>query len=129
MVLGPSMARPTPAIRVDTNGDFADRKAEVSSSAMHIVRSFGDLTRVDSIINCAGARLPMPSNPDEPPHQLRRTRVAVRSGRMQEFAEMGYAIICKSCSNSTLNLQLALEARISRHLSLRGRGMSSGDGE
>src|SRR5437660_869059 len=67
----------------------------------------------------------MPSNPDEPPHQLRRTRVAVRIGRMQEFAEMGYAIICKSCSNSTLNLQLALEARISRHLSLRGRGMSS----
>ena len=67
MVLGPSMARPTTAIRVDTNGDFADRKAEVSSSAMHIVRSFGDLTRVDSIINCAGARLTMPRNPDEPP--------------------------------------------------------------
>src|SRR5438105_4968669 len=103
MVLGPSMARPTPAISVDTNGDFADRKAEVSSSAMHIVRSFGDLTRAGSIINCAGARLPMPSNPDEPPHQLRRTRVAVRIGRMQESAEMGYTIICKSCSNSTLN--------------------------
>ncbi len=123
VVLGRSMARPTPAISVDTNGDFADRKAEVSSSAMHIVRSFGDLTRADSIINCAGARLPMPSNPDEPPHQLRRTPVAVRIGRMQESAEMGYTIICKSCSNSTLNLQLALEARISRHLSLRGRGM------
>ena len=44
------MARPTPAISVDTNGDFADRKAEVSSSAMYIVRSFGDLTRADSII-------------------------------------------------------------------------------
>src|SRR5439155_2049515 len=86
-------------------GDFADGKAEVSSSAMYIVRSFGDLTRADSIINCAGARLPMPSNPDEPPHQLRRTPVAVRIGRMQELAEMGYAIICKSCSNSTLNLQ------------------------
>ena len=99
------MARPTPAISVDTNGDFADGKAEVSSSAMYIVRSFGDLTRADSIINCAGARLPMPSNPDEPPHQLRRTPVAVRIGRMQELAEMGYAIICKSCSNSTLNLQ------------------------
>ena len=65
--LGPSMARPTPAISVDTNGDFADRKAEVSSSAMYIVRSFGDLTRADSIINCAGARLTMPRNPDEPP--------------------------------------------------------------
>ena len=109
MVLGRSMARPTPAISVDTNGDFADRKAEVNSSAMYIVRSFGDLTRADSIINCAGARLPMPSNPDEPPHQLRRTPVAVRIGRMQEFAEMGYAIICKSCSsNSTLNLQLGV---------------------
>ena len=112
VVVGRSIARPTPAISVDTNGDFADGKAEVSSSAMYIVRSFGDLTRADSIINCAGARLPMPSNPDEPPHQLRRTPVAVRIGRMQELAKMGYAIICKSCSNSTLNLQFGpLEAR------------------
>ena len=67
VVLGRSMARPTPAISVDTNGDFADRKAEVNSSAMYIGRSFGDLTRADSIIYCAGARLLMPSNPDEPP--------------------------------------------------------------
>ena len=67
------------------------RKVVAGSSAIYIIRSFGDLTRADSIINCAGARLPMPSNPDEPPHQLRRTRVAVRIGRMQELAEMGFA--------------------------------------
>ena len=97
------MARPTPAISVDTNGDFADRKAEVNSSAMYIVRSFGDLTRADSIIKLCRRTPPLPINPDEQPHQLRRTPVAVRIGRMQEFAEMGYAIICKPCSNSTLN--------------------------
>ena len=61
--------------------------------------------------------------PDEVTNNVGCRHSCGRIDRMQEFAEMGYAIICKPCSNSTLNLQLALEARISRHLSLRGRGM------